>query len=121
MKNQERDEIMDKAIDTLIEKIKDDYRGWGKPVAENDEIAKKVRREMIENFNQSIRYDVGNKYIKIIQDHSVWGFVVNTEKDKSFNYGDILKAASWKTPARNFARGNVFDIDNFNACWTGAQ
>lgn len=52
----------------------------------------------------------GKKYIKIISEdnqRSVWGFV-NIGNDK-FQYGDILKAASWAAPALNKARGNVFD------------
>jgi hypothetical protein len=31
--------------------------------------------------------------------------------DKKFKIGDILKSASWKTPARNFERGNVISGD----------
>jgi len=34
-----------------------------------------------------------------------------------FRYGDILKAASWATPARNGARGNVFE--EYTVRWTG--
>ena len=48
----------------------------------------------------------------------VWGFVVNTDDDKKFRKGDILKAAGWNAPARNKARGNVVDGD-YNIQWTG--
>lgn len=51
----------------------------------------------------------GKKYIKIVAEGSqriVWGFI-NLSNDK-FQYGDILKAASWAAPATNKARGNVF-------------
>jgi len=50
----------------------------------------------------------GRKFIKVIEDNrgrqSVWGFVDMTN-------GDVLKAASWKTPAKH-ARGNIFDDNN---------
>ena len=74
--------------------------------------------QLIEEFNESISYSVGQKYIKIVKGGSVWGFVVNTDKDKKFRKGDILKAASWAAPARNAARGNVLD-DGYSIACTG--
>ena len=53
---------------------------------------------------------IGTKYAKIIRKDnqtSVHSFVVLSDKDKKFQLGDILKANSFKSPARNFARGNV--------------
>ena len=38
----------------------------------------------------------------------VWGFVVNTDSDKKFKKGDLLKAG-FNAPARNAARGNVLE------------
>ncbi len=57
-------------------------------------------------------YKVGQKYIKIItcengNDRSVWGFI--NKSNPNFNEGDILKAAGWRTPALNKARGNIYD------------
>tara|TARA_Y100001951_G_C11294789_1_gene274767 strand:- start:1101 stop:1448 length:348 start_codon:yes stop_codon:yes gene_type:complete len=55
----------------------------------------------------------GKKFIKIIKDDdteygkSVWGFI-NMNHDK-FEMGDVLKAAGWRAPALNKARGNLFD------------
>jgi len=72
--------------------------------------------QLIEEFNESISYSVGQKYIKIVKGGSVWGFVVNTDKDKKFRKGDILKAASWAAPARNATRGNVLDGGYSIAC-----
>jgi hypothetical protein len=34
--------------------------------------------------------------------------------------GDILKCASWRAPALNFVRGNIFDENYGNCKWTGA-
>ena len=79
--------------------------------------------EMREEFADSIAYDIGNKYIKIIKGGSVHSFIVNVETDKKFAYGDILKAASWSAPARNKARGNVFNESDIKTrlCWTGVK
>ena len=62
----------------------------------------------------------GQKYIKILNKKggSVWGFVVNTDNDKKFKRGDLLKAAGYNSPARNGARGNVLD-GGFDIQWTG--
>ncbi len=50
--------------------------------------------------------DGGRKYIKVAKrgygSNSVWCFIRAED-------GAILKAASWKAPAKNFARGSIFD------------
>ena len=45
-------------------------------------------------------------------------FVVATDKDAKFKKGDILKAAGWAAPARNFARGNILE-GSYAINWTG--
>ena len=75
-------------------------------------------KEQIDGFMESIEFRGGSKYIKVIRENSVWGFIVNTESDSKFKYGDILKAAGWAAPARNKARGNVFE-DLTWVKWTG--
>jgi len=46
------------------------------------------------------------------------GFVVNTDDDKLFKKGDLLKCAGWAKPARNKPRGNVLE-GGFPINWTG--
>ena len=115
---------MTTAIETLVEAIKTDYLDW----TERSAIARAKRdggagelndinKLMIADFNNELGFSVGNKYIKIVKGGSVWGFIVNTTDDKNFKRGDILKAASWNAPARNHARGNVFD--GYQIQWTG--
>ena len=78
-------------------------------------------QEQLDGFMESLEFSGGSKYIKVIRNDGqrmVWGFIVNTENDKKFKYGDILKAAGWAAPARNKARGNVFE-DLSWVQWTG--
>lgn len=76
------------------------------------------KRERVAQFEQ-MRVIDGKKYMKIaLKNGSVWGFIVK-QADNKFKAGDILKAASWSSPAKNFARGNIFStLDHFH--WTGA-
>ena len=62
----------------------------------------------------------GTKYVKILSSNggSACGVVVNTDTDKKFKKGDILKCAGWSAPARNKARGNVLE-GNYPIKWTG--
>lgn len=102
---------MENAIKILIEKISEDYvKRWG-------------LSERSEKFASELSYKINKKYIKVLTKNGreVWGFVVNTDDDSMFRKGDILKAAGWKTPARNAARGNVLD-GNFDwVRWTGTE
>ena len=72
-----------------------------------------------DKFNTGFDVRPGNKYIKIINSGSVWGFICLYD-DHKFNRGDILKPAGFNAPARNFARGNVFKLESYNAVWSGA-
>lgn len=79
--------------------------------------------------------DGGNLYLKITHwrsrdglDWDKWGsahsFIVMNEKPGSkFKLGDILMAASWRAPAKNFSRGNIFNPDSYKmrARWAGVS
>ena len=106
---------MQNEIEALIEAINADYYEWqcvgGKPRTE-------IQAKMYDEFVNQIRVEEGSKYIKIIKQGSVWGFIVKTDKDKLFRKGDILKAAGFNAPARNKARGNILD-GGYQIRWTG--
>lgn len=108
---------MNDELQILLETIKEDYLSWSTLGTDYDSLADH-RKNMIEEFNNGLTINVGSKYIKVISNNSVWGFVVNTENDKKFKNGDILKAAGWNAPARNAARGNIFE-GGYKIQWTG--
>lgn len=66
-----------------------------------------------------VEFEPGSKYVKVVKisaggSRSVHSFV---EKES----GAIWKAASWKAPAKSFARGNVYDASSYTnrLSWTG--
>ena len=72
----------------------------------------------------SISYVRGRKFLKVVSTSwnspSVHSFICIKEHD-GWKYGDILKAATWAQPAKNFARGNVLNTDSYKyMSWTGA-
>lgn len=59
----------------------------------------------------------GSRYLRTVTvstggSRSSHSFIVIKDHD-GFRCGDILKAASWKAPARNFIRGNVFNPESY--------
>lgn len=72
-------------------------------------------------FAENLKFEEGRKYIKVTKKISenqthVWGFIMKDD-DQKFKKGDILMAASWASPARNKARGNIFE--DYAVRWTG--
>ena len=111
----------------LLDLIREDYSDWSELCEKYDgasESRKKIKDEMIEDFNQGLTFEKGRKYLKIISSRRngqrcVWGFVVASTDDKKFQFGDILKAGGWAAPARNFSRGNVFKLGARRFRWSG--
>jgi hypothetical protein len=103
---------MNAAVGKYLEDIKASYAKFGEDCA--------IRQQMIDEFNRAITYEVRQKFIKVITgpQRSVHSFIVLADNDK-FKRGDILKAASWNAPAKNFPRGNVL-TNQYEAKWTGA-
>lgn len=104
----------DKAICELLNAIKADYYKWTSRNGMRE--LTDVNKRMIDEFNASLSVEEGRKYIKIVKSGSVWGFIAKNDEGK-FRAGDILKAASWASPAKNSARGNIFG--NYSVQWTG--
>ena len=115
-------------IEKVLEAMREDYKRWSywsSGYKSNPHSDKKIMNEMIENYCNGLKVEENRRYWKIIGSNgggssiSVKGFICKAG-DKKFREGDMLKAAGWAAPARNFARGNVLDGTGLNnARWTG--
>ena len=98
----------DDAMDNLLVKIQEDYDKWGS-------------RSGI-NKKMDLSLKPGRKFIKVVHDNSVWGFVAKVDgvhKGLPMLKGDILKAATWRAPAKH-SRGSIFDKEMHESfSWTG--
>ena len=115
---------MREAIEKVLEAMREDYKRWSDRCARHESSAhySNIKNEMEEDYCNGLEVSEGSRYWKITSgrrnQRSVSGFIVKAG-DKKFREGDMLKAAGWAAPARNFARGNVLDGDLHGARWTG--
>ena len=110
---------MKDALIALASKIKEDYVRFAEAGGRGMPEPGTYFAEQLETFDDNLEFKEGKKYIKVLRERAVWGFIVNVENDPKFTYGDILMANSYTTPARNKPRGNVFG--EYRAPWTGAE
>ena len=100
----------DTALDRLLDNIHRNYAGWSTNLKYSSES---------ERVNITIK--PGRKFIKVIRENSVWGFVAKADgvnKGVPMKVGDVLKAAGWASPAKH-TRGNIFDDNQDYFAWTG--
>ena len=110
-----------KNLDLYLNHICEDYRQWMTRCGKADERGMdSVRQEMLEEFFRGIDVVEGKKYFKVVANSGAHSFIVKKTEGK-FKEGDILMAASWAAPAKNFARGNVLHKTFNRVTWTGAH
>jgi hypothetical protein len=93
-----------------------DYLKSNPIVANFIEKVNKERKEYYDKINLSSKepdliVEVGNKFIRLWQGTSCWGFISRVDGDLKgapIKKGDLLKAATWKAPAKH-SRGNIID------------
>jgi hypothetical protein len=98
-------------IDNLLENIGTDYANWNKHNTD----------ERNQQFRDGLRYKIGRKFTKVIEQNRVWGFIANadgTHKGIPHKKGDVFKAAGWSAPAK-WARGSIFLKNTDWFTWTG--
>ena len=96
----------DDAIDNLLAKIQEDY----------------AKLNMTHRTKLDLELRPGRKFIKVVEGSRVWGFVAKVDgvhKGVPMLKGDILKAATWRAPAKH-SRGSIFDKEMHKSfSWTG--
>jgi hypothetical protein len=108
------------AVNNLVAAANADYTDRSNYNYEDKtDVQKKIKNEMDDKFVNGWTITKGSKYIRFrTADYGTWGFVVNTDNDKLFKKGDLLKPAGYDKPARNKPRGNILD-GGFQINWTG--
>lgn len=100
MKNKK---FSDADLQAYIDYISADYEKWTSHTP-NDE------------SKFTVSFEPGSKYLRVVT--TSWGSrSAHTFIDVD---GNIWKSASWKSPAKNFTRGNIIARDFSKIRWTGA-
>ena len=108
---------MDLALTEYMDKIQASYNQFqNKTVKWVDSVNPTLQ---VERKQLDITFVRGSKFYKCVVGNSAHSFICRKAHDK-WRVGDVLKAASWAAPAKNFVRGNVLSQTYNNLSWTGA-
>jgi hypothetical protein len=110
---------LDIALTMYADHLKADYNKWNNNVPDYNKWNNNVHDDKLD-----ITFERGRKFIRVVK--TSWGSTsvhsfICIEPHGKFQSGDILKAAGWAAPAKNFRRGNVLDPSSYvDHKWTGA-
>lgn len=111
---------MQEALSKYLEAVKADFaKFYEVSLISGEKVREEIAEQRIAEFNAGLKVEYGSKFIRVItQDRSAHSFIALRDEGK-FKAGDILKAASWRAPAKNFARGNIFAGKFDRISWAG--
>lgn len=108
---------MDMALTEYMDKIQADYNKFQ---GKTNDWLKSVNSGFEPECKQlNITFVRGSKFFKCVVNNSAHSFICRKAHD-NWQVGDVLKAASWAAPAKNFVRGNVLTQTFERLSWTGA-
>ena len=108
---------LNEGISNMMSGAKADYERFHTSNGRKEIVPGSYGDTQLKEYDSKTRVDIGRKFIKVVQENSVFAFIVKEDTDK-FKKGDILKPAGFNTPAQNGARGNVL-TGNYYINWTG--
>lgn len=104
-----------KQAESVAKQMENDFKAW------------RIRSNAENLEGPKVEMEVNRNFIRFVREGSCNGFIVlnppkgtDNKTGEAFQPGDLLMAKSWKAPAKNFARGNIFkDGWQANVRWTG--
>ena len=108
---------LNEGISNMMSGAKADYERFHTSNGKKEIVPGSYGDTQLKEYDSKTRVNIGRKFIKVVQENTVFAFIVKEDTDK-FKKGDILKPAGFNTPAQNGARGNVL-TGNYYINWTG--
>ena len=108
---------LNEGISNMMAGAKEDYKSFHTSMGRKEIVPGSYGDTELKEYDNKTKVNMGKKFIKVVQDRSVFAFIVKEDTDK-FKKGDILKPAGFNAPAQNGARGNVL-TGNYYIQWTG--
>ena len=135
-----KDHLVNEGLNILINKIANNYDCWSDSIKLRNGNDSNFRDKQAENFRNNLKVELTRKYIKVIADSYVWGFIVRendsvkcSTSEAYFSRGDILKRIGQKQTFKKYNLGNIIhgnpnnydkpnpDYPDFKTYWTGAK
>ena len=108
---------LQEGMENMMSGAKADYEEFFTARGKKEIVPGSYADTQLKEYDSKTKVFYGKKFIKLVQDRSVFAFIVKEDTDK-FKKGDILKPAGYNAPAQNGARGNVLTGDYYIQ-WTG--
>ena len=108
---------LNEGISNMMSGAKADYERFHTSNGRKEIVPGSYGDTQLKEYDSKTRVDIGRKFIKVVQENTVFAFIVK-EDNGIFKKGDILKPAGYRAPAKNSARGNVLS-GNYYIQWTG--